>query len=151
MFTFTSILYDFSESYKKVPYVVDDNYMNDKSSIISFVKSYYVDSDIVDFTVYQTMMELAIKTNNIDALSGLWSGIYYHDMDYPPYDEHVKLAIEFSNLEIVKFCIHGYYNYKILNTLDSFSKSELLELSKNNIDVNLYIQTLPDKICRTKL
>ena len=39
MFTLTPIKYDFSELYKKVPYIVDDNYMNDKSSVISFVKS----------------------------------------------------------------------------------------------------------------
>lgn len=150
MFTFTPTKYDFSESYKKVPYIVDDNYMNDKSSIISFVKSYYVDGDSTDFTIYQKIMELAIKNNNIEALSGLWDGIYYHDRDHPPYDKHVKLAIEFSNLEMVKFCFYGYHNYNILWTINSFSKSELLQLSKNNIDVNLYIQTLPDVICRIK-
>ena len=151
MFTFTPIKYDFSESYEKVPYVVDNNYLNNKSSIISFVKSYYVDSDTIDFTIYQIMMELAIKNNNIDALSGLWSGIYYHGMDHPQFDNHLKLAIKFSNLEMVKFCFDGYYNYKILYPLDSFSKVQLLELSKNNINVNLYIKSLPDIICRTKI
>ena len=112
---------------------------------------YIVDGDSLDFTIYQTMMKMAIKNNNIEALSGLWSGIYYHDQDHPRYDQHVKLAIEFSNLEMVKFCFYGYHNYTILYKLESFSKAKLLELSKNNIDVNVYIQTLPDKIYRTKL
>jgi hypothetical protein len=150
MFTLTPTKYDFSGSYKKVPYIIDEDYLNDKSSIISFVKSYYFDNDSTDFTIYQKMIELAIKTNNIEALSGLWDGIYYHDRDHPAYDLQVKLAVEFSNLDMVKFCFHGYNNYAILYILESFSKSELLILSKNNIDVNLYIQTLPDVICRTK-
>lgn len=139
---------DFDVEYAKVPYAVDSELLNSQEGVVSFINSFYRDSNVCDYGIYLEMMELAIKTNNITALVGLWDGIYHHDRANPPLDAHVRLAVEFANLETVENCLYAYHNYHSMNGFDDLNKESLLELAYKNPNHGVveFICTLPEII-----
>lgn len=79
---------------------------------------------------YQKLIEEAMCKNNVQALSMLWDGIYYHDRDNPAYEFDLRTAAMVSNLETFKFVLHGFRNYATLHEMKPIPVADLMDLAE---------------------
>lgn len=90
---------------------------------------------------YQSMINSAIVSNNIDGLAILWKGVYYCGSN-PDFENDVYLAAEFGNLKMFEHTLYGYIHYATLEDLEELEYIKLKGLAKTNIvnpDVLNYI------------
>jgi hypothetical protein len=111
-----------------------------KEELILFVRAYYRQNmdgwTFEDFQQsnekYNDMINVAIKSGNVDGLEILWQGIYFHDRANPDFESNVYCAVEFGNLKILQQVLYGYMNYNTLNPIDYLDYNKMVELSKKN-------------------
>jgi len=115
-------------------------YENNIDYLACFVKTHYKqdysnwDNDhfMKSYLSYQNMITEAIKTNNLDALEVLWSGIYFHDRDNPDFETDVYTAVEYGNIKTIQHVLYGYMKYHTLNGVEPLSYDKLKELASKN-------------------
>ena len=71
--------FDFRLPYKTVPIKHNPKLLQSEQGIIAFVNSFYYSLDDTDFSVYKSMINTAVRTNNKLAVEGLRKGIDFHD------------------------------------------------------------------------
>jgi hypothetical protein len=119
---------------------IDINFSTSVSPLKDFVYKYYNNVDI-EWDVYQSKIDEAIISNNLQDLETLWDGIYYHDRDNPDFATDLYTATEFSDLKTFQHVLYAVMNYKDLNGFEDISFSKLTTLAEKNPD-NRVIQQL---------
>jgi len=89
--------------------------------------------------LYQSMIDLSIKNNNLIGLEILWQGIYFHDRDNPDYLNDVYVASEYGNLKTFQHVLYAYLNYATLNWSDPIDLNKLRLLATDNAPVLKFI------------
>ena len=89
--------------------------------------------------LYQSMINMSIKNNNIIGLEILWQGIYFHDRDNPDYLNDVYIASQYGNLKTFQHVLYGYLNYCTLDGPDEIDINKLRLLATDNVDVLKFI------------
>jgi len=138
---FDTLIYD-------VTFAMDPLKWND---LIRLVCTYY-NQDYKDWKVeqydeswrlYQNLITIAIKSNNILGLEVLWKGIYRHDRSNPDFVTDVYTAVEYANLEMLLHVLYGYMNYMDLNGKKGLKYTKLKELAANNTN-NVIVDFIND-------
>jgi hypothetical protein len=65
--------------------------------------------------LYYTMIEMAIKSNNLVGLEILWEGIYHHDRACPDFLDDLYTATKYGNLKTLQHVFYAYNNYSIID------------------------------------
>lgn len=146
---------DFENTSVQTPLIYDIGLASDSkrvSELIGFVRAHYkqdsMNYNLEDlnnmWVLYQTMIDTAIKFNNLDGLMVLWNGIYYHDRDNPDYLNDVYVAAQFGNLKTFQHVLHGYMNYLTNNGVDPVDYIILKHLCKMNKDTKDFIDKMEE-------
>lgn len=133
---------EFSKVPEQDPFVYDLNLARDPKRVqelAGFVRAYYhqnspADEIHNDWKMYQTMIDTAIKFNNLEGLATLWKGIYYHDRDNPDYLHDIYVAAQYGNLKTFQHVLYGYMNYRTLNGVENINYSLLVLLNQLSLD-----------------
>ena len=67
---------------------------------------------------YQTMIDRAIKRNDLIALSTLWQGIYYYGNDVPNYKRDLFTAARHANITTFHHVFWTFLNFQPTTELD---------------------------------
>lgn len=115
------------------------------SGLIYLVRSYYhqdrsnwkLDEVQTSRRLYQNLIDVAIKSNNLPGLEILWQGIYFHDQANPDFERDVYTAVEFSDLKTVHHVLYGYMNYMVLDFNEDLDYIKLVQLAEKNPNWNV--------------
>lgn len=119
-------------------------YDNDTISIpvklIKHVVTYYKYKNSYD---YQEIIDEAIALNNLVALNILWRGHIHYTKTVTNLEYDVYRAIQYANLDTIKFTLHAYINISIGFNIKPLSYAKLRRLaSKNTTIVQYFIELL---------
>lgn len=87
---------------------------------------------------YQAMITEAIKSNNIDGLETLWSGIYFHDRSSPDFLTDVYNAAQ-ASIQTFLHVLYAYMNYHTVNYAEPIELSSLTERASGNPLVSKFV------------
>jgi hypothetical protein len=112
-------------------------------NLIRFVKTHYK-YNVYHTETYQSMINTAIKSNNLVGLEILWMGMYCHDKSDPNYEHDVYTATEFGHLKTVQHVLYAYMNYytscKIKNL--NYDRLQILAFRNKDYNVSRFIKIL---------
>lgn len=127
--------------------------VNDLNQVAKFAKTFYnqdLNSILESSFKYQKVIDEAIKSNNLDTLEVLWSGIYYHDVKSPNYEYDVYTAANYGNLRTFQHVLYAYMNYSTYDGVENLNYNQLLNIAQDQ-DVLRFIRHLSPCVKENKL
>ena len=108
--------------------------------LVIYACRYYNEVEWYDgwFAPYQELVNITIKTNNIQGLNILWLSIEWHDRDNPRYELDFLTATEFSDFNMFLHVMWYRSNGCTHNGMEDTSYNLMLETAKKNPDKRVY-------------
>jgi hypothetical protein len=110
--------------------------------VTKYIDSYLynlVDIDNNDFyKLYQDCVDICIKSSNMKGMLCLWEGYYYHDRAHPYFFRNLFTSAEYGDIKTVVLALVGYYTWFTFDGNEDFEWDNLIEISKNNLNTDVY-------------